>query len=86
MVIWTNWRSVRTYRYLFRSGGVGFGVVQLAKARGAFVWAVTSPAKSDALRELGADETISRETDLVVEPGSNSMDVVIDLVAGDKWP
>ena len=68
------------------SGGVGSAVVQLAKARGARVWAVTSPAKSDALRELGADETISRETDLTVEPGSNSVDVVIDLVAGDKWP
>jgi NADPH:quinone reductase-like Zn-dependent oxidoreductase len=47
---------------------------------------MTSPAKSDALRKLGADETISRETDLIVVPGSNSMDVVIDLVAGDKWP
>ena len=68
------------------SGGVGSAAVQIAKARGAFVWAVTSPAKSDALRELGADETISRETDLTVEPGSNSVDVVIDLVAGDKWP
>jgi NADPH:quinone reductase-like Zn-dependent oxidoreductase len=68
------------------SGGVGSAAVQLAKARGAFVWAVTRPAKSDALRALGADETISRETDLTVEPGSNSMDVVIDLVAGDKWP
>lgn len=68
------------------SGGVGSAAVQLAKARGAFVWAVTRPAKFDALRELGADETISRETELPVEPGSNSVDVVIDLVAGNQWP
>ena len=68
------------------SGGVGSAAVQLAKARGAYVWAVTTPAKSDALRKLGADKTISRETDLIVVPGSNSVDVVIDLVAGDKWP
>ena len=68
------------------SGGVGSAAIQLAKTRGACVWAVTSPAKSDALRELGADETISRETDLTVVPGLNSVDVVIDLVAGEKWP
>jgi NADPH:quinone reductase-like Zn-dependent oxidoreductase len=68
------------------SGGVGSAAVQLAKARGAYVWAVTSPAKSDALRQLGADETLSRDTDLTVAPGSNSVDVVIDLVAGNKWP
>jgi len=68
------------------SGGVGSATIQLAKARGAYVWAVTSHAKSDALLELGADETISRETDLIMVPGSNSVDVVIDLVAGTKWP
>jgi NADPH:quinone reductase-like Zn-dependent oxidoreductase len=68
------------------SGGVGSAAVQLAKARGANVWAVTNPVKADSVRELGADETISRETDLKVTPGSNSLDVVIDLVAGDKWP
>jgi len=68
------------------SGGVGSAAVQLSKARGAFVWAVTSPAKSDALSKLGADETLSRETDLLGVPGANSVDVVIDLVAGDKWP
>jgi NADPH:quinone reductase-like Zn-dependent oxidoreductase len=68
------------------SGGVGSAAVQLAKARDAYVWAVTTSAKSDALKELGADETISRETDLIAEPGANSVDVVVDLVAGNKWP
>jgi NADPH:quinone reductase-like Zn-dependent oxidoreductase len=68
------------------SGGVGSAAVQLAKARGANVWAVTNQIKADSVRELGADETISRDTDLKVTPGSNSLDVVIDLVAGDKWP
>ncbi len=68
------------------SGGVGSAAVQLAKARGAYVLAVTRPAKSHGLRELGADVTLSRESDLVQELGSNSIDVVVDLVAGDKWP
>ncbi len=68
------------------SGGVGSAVVQLAKARGARVLAMTSPSKALALRELGADGTISRETDLIENPGPGSVDVVVDLVAGDKWP
>jgi NADPH:quinone reductase-like Zn-dependent oxidoreductase len=72
--------------YSTASGGVGSAAVQLAKARGATVWAMTTPAKSDALRKLGADETLSRETDLIEMPGENSIDVLIDLVAGDKWP
>ena len=68
------------------SGGVGSAAVQLAKARGAYVLAVTTQAKSNALLELGADETISRETDLATTPGANTVDVVVDLVAGAKWP
>jgi NADPH:quinone reductase-like Zn-dependent oxidoreductase len=68
------------------SGGVGSAAVQLAKARGAYVWAVTTPAKSDVLHKLGADKTISRETDLISALGPNSVDGVIDVVAGKKWP
>lgn len=68
------------------SGGVGSAAVQLIKARGAHVRAVTTPAKSDALRRLGADETISREKDLIEVIGTSSVDVVVDLVAGNKWP
>jgi NADPH:quinone reductase-like Zn-dependent oxidoreductase len=58
----------------------------LAKARGAVAFAVTSPEKSAALQKLGADENLFRETDLLEHPGRNSIDVVIDLVAGDRWP
>ena len=68
------------------SGGVGTAAVQLAKARGAYVIALTTPVKSNALTKLGANDTISRQKDLVTELGANSVDVVIDLVAGDKWP
>ncbi|MEP3196375.1 MAG: alcohol dehydrogenase family protein [Lentilitoribacter sp.] len=68
------------------SGGVGSASIQLAKARGAKVIAVTSPSKADELRELGADETLHRDQDYVETLGESSVDVVIDLVAGPKWP
>lgn len=68
------------------SGGVGSAAVQLAKARGAYVLAITSPGKFETLRQTGADEVFSRETDMVKAVGANTIDVVIDLVAGDKWP
>jgi NADPH:quinone reductase-like Zn-dependent oxidoreductase len=68
------------------SGGVGSGVVQLAKARGAQVFGVTSPSKSDRIMSLGADHTLARGDNLVQAIGKNSVDVVIDLVAGKQWP
>jgi NADPH:quinone reductase-like Zn-dependent oxidoreductase len=68
------------------SGGVGSAAVQLAKARGANVIAVTSKSKTQQLIELGADKIVSREDDLVQVLGKNSVDVVIDLVAGEQWP
>ena len=68
------------------SGGVGSAAVQLAKARGAYVIAITSPSKNQQLLELGADQVISRNDDLVDKLGENSLDVVIDLVAGKQWP
>lgn len=68
------------------SGGVGSAAVQLAKARGANVIAVTSKSKTQQLIELGADKIVSREDNLVQVLGKNSVDVVIDLVAGEQWP
>ncbi|WP_221767751.1 alcohol dehydrogenase family protein [Shewanella canadensis] len=68
------------------SGGVGSAAIQLAKARGAHVIAITSPSKNRQLLELGADQVISRDADLVEALGENSIDVVIDLVTGKQWP
>ncbi|WP_231704031.1 alcohol dehydrogenase family protein [Cochlodiniinecator piscidefendens] len=68
------------------SGGVGSAAVQLAKRRGAYVIALSSPSKFDEVRAVGADQVIDRNADLVKELGEGSIDVLIDLVAGDQWP
>ena len=68
------------------SGGVGSAAVQLAKRRGAMVIALSSASKTDEVMALGADRVIDRNADLVAELGEGSVDVVIDLVAGEQWP
>ena len=67
------------------SGGVGSAAIQLARARGAQVVAVTSPAKSEGILDLGAEQTLTRDDDVAQKLGPNSVDVVIDLVGGTKW-
>ncbi|MBT4638009.1 MAG: zinc-binding dehydrogenase [Deltaproteobacteria bacterium] len=68
------------------SGGVGSAAIQLAKARGAKVIAITSSSKSADVLSLGADRTLSRTENVIQTLGKNSIDVVIDLVAGKQWP
>ena len=68
------------------SDGVGSSTVQLARARGAHVSAVTVPAKAANLLELGAERTLDRNEDYRTIIGGNNIDVVIDLVTGPKWP
>ncbi len=68
------------------SGGVGSAAVQLARRRGAQVVAVASASKADAVRALGAQEVCDRDSDLLALLGRDSIDVVIDLVAGPAWP
>ena len=68
------------------SGGVGSAVIQLAKARGARVIAVTSSSKAGALLALGAQRAVDRGEDLAKVLGAKSVDVVVDLVAGPAWP
>ena len=68
------------------SGGVGSAAIQLAKRRGAKVIAICSESKSEVVRELGADLIIYRGQSLQTELEAESIDVVVDLVAGSQWP
>lgn len=68
------------------SGGVGSAAIQLAKARGAIVIGITSPAKAEKVLNIGADEVLMRSDSVVRKLGENSIDVVIDLVGGKQWP
>ena len=67
------------------SGGVGSAAIQLAKRRGARVVAISSKAKSVAVIDIGADEVIHREDKLMDSVDNETIDVVIDLVAGENW-
>lgn len=64
------------------SGGVGSAVAQLCKRRGAYVIGTTSPSKIEEVEALGVDKCLARDTDLVGALGIESVDVVIDNVAG----
>ncbi|MGB0683987.1 MAG: alcohol dehydrogenase family protein [Magnetovibrionaceae bacterium] len=68
------------------SGGVGSAAIQLARARGASVLAVTSGTKAAKLKGLGADICLDRSDDLLANLGPNTVDVIVDLVAGASWP
>ncbi len=67
------------------SGGVGSAVVQLAKRRGAIVTGITSAEKAEQVRAVGADHILARGDDIVASLGKNTVDVVIDNVAGPNF-
>ena len=59
------------------SGGVGSYAVQVAKTLGAQVTGVSSAAKTDLVRSLGADHVIDYTTQDFAD-GENSYDLIID--------
>ena len=68
------------------SGGVGSAAVQLAKRRGAKVIAVAAEEKGASVAALGAERVVPRGENLVEALGRESLEAVVDLVAGPQWP
>jgi NADPH:quinone reductase-like Zn-dependent oxidoreductase len=69
------------------SGGVGSGLVQLCRARGAIPYAVVGKGKEDAVKQIGAEAVISRGSGdfaaaVAEATRGKPVDVVADLVAG----
>jgi NADPH:quinone reductase-like Zn-dependent oxidoreductase len=64
------------------SGGVGHLAIQIAKARGAKVFATASTANQDFLRQMGADVAIDY-TRTKFEDVAKDVDVVLDTVGRD---
>jgi NADPH:quinone reductase-like Zn-dependent oxidoreductase len=72
------------------SGGVGSGIVQLCRARGAIPYAIVGSGKECAVKEIGAEAVITRgENDLVdtvhAATSGKPIDVVADLVGGPMF-
>jgi len=64
------------------AGGVGSFAVQLAKWRGARVFATASPEDADYLKSLGAEQVINYKAERF-EDKVKDVDAVIDLVGGE---
>jgi putative PIG3 family NAD(P)H quinone oxidoreductase len=74
------------------SSGIGTAAIQLARARGARVFATAgNPEKCAACEALGAERAVNyREADFVASireaTGGRGVDVVLDMVGGDYTP
>jgi NADPH:quinone reductase-like Zn-dependent oxidoreductase len=73
------------------SGGVGSGVIQLCRARGAIPYAVVGADKEEAVMAIGAEGTITRGTDNFIETVSEvtmnaPINVIVDTVSGPMLP
>src|SRR6476660_968795 len=64
------------------SGGVGHFAVQLAKWKGAYVFATASTKNQDLLRELGVDKGIDY-TQQRFEDVARDIDIVLDTIGGE---
>ena len=72
------------------SGGVGSGLIQLCRARGAIPYALTSKAKLEAVKAIGAEAVIDRASPDLIDASHHALkghavDVVADLVGGELF-
>lgn len=86
MIHRANVSSGQTVLVTGASGGVGSAAVQLAKRRGATIIAIAGTAKHEKIRALGASEILNRNDDPKCLLGKESIDVVVDNVAGHGFP
>ncbi len=73
------------------SGGVGSGVIQLCRARGAVPYAVVGEGKEDAIIAIGAENAVTRsqgnlEEAVAAMTKGNPIDVIVDTVSGPMLP
>jgi len=67
------------------SGGVGLALVQIARARGATVLAISSGSKMDSVRRAGAHHVLDRAGDVAEQiraTAPDGIDIALDVVAG----
>lgn len=80
-----NLKAGETVLITGASGGVGSAAVQLAKRRGAKIIAIANESKHQRMSGLGIDTLLGRSTQLLAELGEESVDVVVDNVAGSSF-
>lgn len=71
------------------AGGVGTAAVQLARARGLFVFGTASPAKQEYLRKIGVQHAIDYEksdfVDVIRKYAPGGVEMVMDPIGGKSW-
>ncbi|MCX5578415.1 alcohol dehydrogenase family protein [Kaistia terrae] len=72
------------------SGGVGSGLIQLCRARGAIPYAIVGAGKEAAVKAVGAEAVIRSDVTDLAEAvtdatGGQAIDIVADLVGGRRF-
>jgi NADPH:quinone reductase-like Zn-dependent oxidoreductase len=71
------------------AGGVGTAAVQLARARGLFVFGTAGPAKQEYLRKIGVQHAIDYEksdfAEVLGKYAPGGVDMVMDPIGGKSW-